>query len=219
MTRSLLLSLTIIAMGCMTAAPAMAQFGQGNSSNNLFQQYDVAGVGMYPAPYYSPQLGAQSYYAYQPLMPHEMMYQHSRNYFNYYNTGGYYGGGYDSLNKTSVRWQSGTNHIGPLPFTRGLENARYRVNSRLYGLDGGGGGLQLRGGGHGLRQGHLRGHFHGAGIGHGLHRGGCSTGTCDSGEIISEEVVGEQFVGEAVVSDGACSSGGCASRLRGALHR
>ena len=85
MTRTLLLTLTLLAIGCLTAAPAMAQFGQGNSSNNLFQQYDIAGVGAYPAPHYSPQLGAQSYYTYQPLYPHELTYQHNRNYFNYYN--------------------------------------------------------------------------------------------------------------------------------------
>ena len=163
---------------------------------------------MYPAPYHSPQLGAQSYYTYQPLMPHEMMYQHSRNYFNYYNTGGYFGGGNDSLNKTSVRWQSGTNHVGPLPFSRGLEGFRYRVNSRLYGLDGAGAGVGGNLRGHG--QGHFRGHFQGSG----LHRGGCSSGACDSGEVISEEIIGE-----AVVSEGACPGGGCASRLRGHLHR
>ena len=217
----------MIVVGCVTAAPAIAQFGQGNSSNNLFQQYDIGGVGMYPAPYYSPQLGAQSYYTYQPLMPHEMTYQHSRNYFNYYNTGGYFGGGNDSLNLTSVRWQSGTNHLGPLPFARGTEHLRYRVNSRLYGLDGGGSGGSLRGLGHlrGHGQGHLRGHGHGQGHvrshfqGAGLH-GRCSSGTCDTGQVIGEEIIGE-----AIVSEGACSGGGCASRLRGAsrirgaLHR
>lgn len=199
MTRSLLLTLTMCAIGCMTSGPAMAQFGQGNSSNNLFQQYDIAGAGIYPAPYYSPQLGAQSYYTYQPLMPHEMTYQHSRNYYNYYNTGGYFGGN-DSLNKTSVRWQSGTNHLGPLPFSKGLEGARYRFNSRIYGLDDGRG----LGGGN-LRGGHLRGHFQGTG----LIGGGCSSGNCESGEVISD----------AIVSEGACSGGGCASRLRGAVHR
>ena len=210
MTRSLLLALTMLAVCLMTAAPAAAQFGQGNSSNNLFQQYDVGGVGMYPAPYYSPQLGAQSYYTYQPLMPHEMMYQHSRNYYNYYNTGGYFGGN-NSLNKTSVRWQSGTNHMGPLPFSAGLESFRYRVNKRLYCIEDGSG--RCSGGGGHLRGG-LRGH-HGAG----LLKGGCSSGTCGGSEIIGDEVIGDTFVGEAVVSDGACSSGGCASRIRGALHR
>ena len=102
MTRSLLLSIAMIVVGCVTAAPAIAQFGQGNSSNNLFQQYDIGGVGMYPAPYYSPQLGAQSYYTYQPLMPHEMTYQHSRNYFNYYNTGGYFAVSYTHLTLPTI---------------------------------------------------------------------------------------------------------------------
>ena len=205
MTRSLLLALTILAIG-LTTSPALAQFGQGNSSNNLFQQYDIAGVGMYPAPHYSPQLGAQSYYTYQPLMPHEMMYQHSRNYFNYYNTGGYFGGN-NSLNKTSVRWQSGTNHMGPLPFSTGLESLRYRFNKRIYCIEDGSGRCG------GLGGGHFRGH-HGAG----LHRGGCNSGGC-GGEIIGGEIISDGFVGEAIVSDGACPGGGCASRIRGALRR
>ncbi len=214
MTRHLLLAITILAFGSFTAEPATAQFGQGNSSNNLFQQYDVGGVGMYPAPYYSPQLGAQSYFTYQPLMPHEMMYQHSRNYYNYYNTGGYYGGN-NALNKTSVRWQSGTNHMGPLPFSTGLESLRYKFNKRLYCIEDGsgrcgGGGI---GGGHfggGIRggHGHRRGH-HGAG----LRRGGCSSGDCDTSELISQEY------GEPIIGDGECSGGGCASRIGGLLHR
>jgi hypothetical protein len=125
----------------LAAAPASAQFGQGNSANNLFSQYvtpdgpNMTTAGMYPAPYDSPQLGAQSYYTYQPLMPHEMMYQHSRNYFNYYNTGGYFGGGCDSLNKTQVRWQSGTNHMGPLRFSSSLSGISYKFHKRRYNLD------------------------------------------------------------------------------------
>lgn len=203
MTRFLLLTITMCALVCLIAAPAMAQFGQGNSSNNLFQQYDIAGAGMYPAPHYSPQLGAQSYYTYQPLYPHELTYQHNRNYFNYYNTGGYFGGN-DSLNKTSVRWQSGTNHIGPLPFSKGLEGLRYRVNARLYNLDGASG--QLIGNGpirahfQGINQSSIRAHFQGAGP----LRGGCSSGTCGGGGVISDGVVGDAFV-----SEGACSGGGC----------
>jgi len=205
MTRSLLRALTMLAVCLMPTVPAVAQFGQGNSSNNLFQQYDVGGAGVYPAPYYSPQLGAQSYYTYQPLMPHEMMYQHSRNYYNYYNTGGYFGGG-NALNKTSVRWQSGTNHMGPLPFSAGLESFRYRVNKRAYSIEDGS-----------ERRGRLRGGLRGQ-RGAGLLKGGCSSGNC-GGEVVGDEAITDTFVGEAIVSEGACSGGGCASRIRGALHR
>lgn len=198
MTRTLLLTLTLLAIGCLTAAPAMAQFGQGNSSNNLFQQYDIAGVGAYPAPHYSPQLGAQSYYTYQPLYPHELTYQHNRNYFNYYNSGGYFEGN-DAVNITRVRWQSGTNHMGPLPFSKGFEGLRYRINSRLYNLDGAAGQPFET---------PIRDHFQGSGHfqGGAFQGGGCLGGGCGGG------------IGQPIIGD-PCSGGGCASRLRGVLHR
>lgn len=161
------LSVATLAAICMIAmsADVNAQFPSGNYQSPLFSQYSTQGAGnssaaMYPAPHYSPSLGAQSYYTYQPLMPHEMMYQHSRNYYNYYNTGGYYGGG-NALNKTSVRWQAGNSHMGPMPFSAGLSGLSYRFNSRRYCLGdncGGSGGRVRR-------------------IGNG---GGCETGNCGS---------------------------------------
>ena len=141
MFRSLFVATAFVAFVCLAAAPVAAQFGQGNSANNLFSQYvtpdgpNMTTAGMYPAPHYSPQMGAQSYYTYQPLMPHEMMYQHSRNYYNYYNSGGYFGGGFDSLNKTTVRWQSGTNHMAPLRFSSALNGLSYKFHKRRYNLD------------------------------------------------------------------------------------
>ena len=140
MVRNLFVATAFVACFCVVA-PVSAQFGQGNSPNNLFSQYitpngpNMTTAGMYPAPHDSPRLGAQSYYTYQPLMPHEMMYQHSRNYYNYYNSGGYYGGSPDSLNKTTVRWQSGTNHMGPLPFCGKLGGHHYKRASRIYRLN------------------------------------------------------------------------------------
>jgi hypothetical protein len=142
MIRHLFIATAVLAVTCLAAAPASAQFGQVNAPGNLFSQYvtpngpNALTAGMYPAPHYSPALGAQSYYTYQPLMPHEMMYQHSRNYFNYYGSNNC--GAQDSLNKTSVRWYSGTNHIGSLTRTRGLSDLSYRLQSRLYGLNRGG---------------------------------------------------------------------------------
>jgi uncharacterized low-complexity protein len=125
---------------------------------------------MYPAPHYVPGNVGASYYTYQPLMPHEMMYTHSRNYYNYQaGPEAFYsdpctGGGGGSLNITRVRWQSGCNHMGPLPFAvNPLQQAQYHWAQKRYciGGDCGGGHLGL----HGL-----------------MHRhGGCATGNCGNG--------------------------------------
>ena len=55
-------------------------------------------AGMYPAPLSSipPHVG-HTYYTYQPLMPHEFLYKHSRSYHRYYNDG-------RGLTRTSVHW-------------------------------------------------------------------------------------------------------------------
>jgi hypothetical protein len=69
-------------------------------------------------------------------MPHEMMYPHKRNYYNYDYSTAFYGSG-ASLNKTSVVWQSGASHYAPLPFTRaGLSKLAYKVQASKYCLDG-----------------------------------------------------------------------------------
>lgn len=188
MIRHLFIATAVVAVTCLAAAPVSAQFENSNAPNDLFAQYatpngpNMTTAGMYPAPHYSPALGAQSYYTYQPLMPHEMMYQHSRNYFNYYSTNGC--GAPDSVTKTSVRWFSGTNHIGPLKHSHGLSDCFYRIHSRWYGLsgcdDGNCDGQS--------RQGHrLRNH----GSRHGSRHGGCSSCGSDCG--------------------GDCQNGGCAS--------
>ena len=148
----------------------VATADQANAQAPLFSQYTTQGAGsasaaLYPAPHWSPILGGESYYTYQPLMPHEMMYQHSRNYYNYYD-GGYKGGG-QGLVKTSVRWQAGNNFMGPLPFSTGISGALYRVKSRRYNIPSGGTGGKLGG--------RLRG---------GL---GCSSGTCDTAEPYSSD--------------------------------
>jgi hypothetical protein len=175
----------------VAAAPVSAQFGTGNSPNNLFSQYATqpgassTTAGMYPAPHYVPAQMGQSYYTYQPLMPHEMMYQHSRNYYNYYNTGGYNGGN-DSLNKTTVRWQSGYNHMGHMPFSGALaQSLKWKCNKKRYCLDGGCDGSSVFG-------------RHGCIGGHCLHGSRCD------GDCYSDASGGESL-------EGGCAGGGCAS--------
>ncbi|MFK7766850.1 MAG: hypothetical protein AB8B55_06480 [Mariniblastus sp.] len=204
MIRKLLFASAIMACTCISVAPVSAQLGQGNSSNNLFSQYATGGAGMinagmYPAPYDSPRLGAQSHYTYQPLMPHEMMYQHQRNYFNYYNSSGFMGSN-DSLNKTKVRWQSGVNHMGNLPLASPLGNLNYRIHKRIYCIDGncGGGGGRVNSGGR------VRGRLHGGGL-------GCSSGNCDVQGSAYESDIYEQPSYSAPAAP-ACS-GGCTAKL------
>lgn len=124
-----------------------AQSGQGNLPNHLFSQYTTQGsastatAALYPAPHPVPYNVGSSYYTYQPLMPHEMLYTHSRNYFNYYggsNACGSDGGG--SLNITSVRWQNGCAGQASLPLTgHRLQGLQYRLAKRAYGIGSGGG--------------------------------------------------------------------------------
>ena len=159
-----------VAVGCLIAVSlvseaSFAQTSGGNLPNHLFSQYTTQGgassatAGMYPAPHSVPQNVGSSYYTYQPLMPHEMMYTHSRNYFNYHNDSSYYGGG-GSLNITSVRWQNGSSGVGPFPGSnQRLAGLQYKLAKKAYciggGCDGGGGGLSLGGGGLGLGGGGL----------------------------------------------------------------
>ena len=194
----------MIRFACLVATTLVllvASADQANAQAPLFSQYTTQGAGSpsaaaYPAPHWSPILGGESYYTYQPLMPHEMMYQHSRNYYNYYD-GGYYGGG-QGLVKTSVRWQAGTAHMGPLPFSTGVSGALYRVKSRRYDIPNGnsaGGGLRGR----------LRG---------GL---GCSSGTCGAEEAYSSDAyLGDQYEGEVI--SGGCA-GGCTANAGSGIQR
>lgn len=91
------------------ACPAGAAGGGGyclpreGSYPDLFYNFYIGGAcdgvpaEMYPAPYPTPPLVGHTYYTYQPLMPHEMLYHHRRVYRQYYN----YGRG---VNRTTVRW-------------------------------------------------------------------------------------------------------------------
>ena len=184
---------------------------QANAQAPLFSQYTTQGNGspsaaFYPAPHWSPIVGGESYYTYQPLMPHEMLYQHSRNYYNYYDAG--YKGGGGGLVKTSVHWQAGNNHFGPLPLSTGLSGAAYRLQSRRYNIGGGSGGI-----GGGLGSGI------GSKIGHGRLRGGfgsCLGGGCSAEQATSSDAfLGDQFQGEAV---SGCA-GGCTADAGSTIQR
>lgn len=174
-TRILFAAAMLVAV---TSSQAFAQ-SNGNLTNNLFQQYytpngasQMSG-GMYPAPHYVPGYVGATYYTYQPLQPHEMMYQHSRNYYNfqagpeafYQNPCGGRNQNMGSLNVTKVRWQSGVNHMGPLPFSVSpFANLHYSMASKYYCAGGNCGGLGGAIGKH--RGGLLHGH------------GGCKSGDC-----------------------------------------
>lgn len=44
---------------------------------------------MYLSPYPTPPIAGRTYITYQPLMPHEFLYCHHRNYYTYHPTGGH----------------------------------------------------------------------------------------------------------------------------------
>ena len=144
MNRTTFVAVAMFAVLAFVSQSASAQIGNGNLPNYLFSQYTTQGqggitAGKYPAPHPVPSHVGHSYYTYQPLMPHEMMYEHQRNYYNYYNDNSFYGGG-PSLNVTSVRWQNGHGGYRPLPFSNHyLSKLQYGLAKRAYGLGGGGG--------------------------------------------------------------------------------
>ena len=83
---------------------------------------DGTAASMYPAPMPVPARVGQTQYTYQPLLPHEHMYRHSRVYYNSHGTRDMF---YSdpcrnrmrgtTYTKTSVIWGWGGNHLTPLP--------------------------------------------------------------------------------------------------------
>lgn len=120
-------------LGCSLATTANAQEAAESAADqtplaaNLFYNYYTQGgmnqvdAAMYIAPRPVPAYVGHSYYTYQPLLPHEHMYAHVRNYYKW-TPGPYYQnpcdggqcGGSGHLNKTTVVYSSGCAHIGPL---------------------------------------------------------------------------------------------------------
>jgi hypothetical protein len=75
------------------------EYGRPDLFYNFYVPGTCGGVGaqMYLAPHPVPPRVGHTYYTYQPLMPHEMLYRHQRRYHRYYNEG-------RGLTRTSVVW-------------------------------------------------------------------------------------------------------------------
>jgi hypothetical protein len=59
--------------------------------------YHSVGAALYPCPRPPPPVLGYTYITYQPLMPHEFLYQHHRTYAYYHSDGG--------ITRTSVSWR------------------------------------------------------------------------------------------------------------------
>ena len=77
------------------------EYGNPDLFYNFYVPNNRGGVPapLYVAPYPVPQVVGQSYYTYQPLMPHEFMYPHARTYHKFYDNG-------RGLDRTKVVWYS-----------------------------------------------------------------------------------------------------------------
>ena len=82
----------------------------GTPKSDLFYNYYVPKTpcggmpaGMYPCPGPTPPIVGQTYYTYQPLLPHEMMYPHCRHYLRVYDKG-------LGVNLTNVHWKCSPLH-------------------------------------------------------------------------------------------------------------
>jgi hypothetical protein len=88
MIRNMVLT-AIAAVVCLDASISSAQNTETGLPSDMFSQYATAkapgeiSAGIYSAVRHSHAPAAQSYCTYQPCMPHELVYTHSRTYFNY----------------------------------------------------------------------------------------------------------------------------------------
>ena len=86
----------------------------GQGQDLFYNYYAQPGqpAGMYPAPFPTPSIAGHVYYTYQPLLPHEFLYPHAREYYTMH---GYYHGygpcvSHPSYTRTTVRWGRGHLH-------------------------------------------------------------------------------------------------------------
>ena len=98
---------------------------------------DGTAASMYPSPVPVPARVGHTHYTYQPLLPHELMYRHSRVYYTphgssdqfYSNSGKRWCGQDTPYTETSVIYTYGSNILTPMPFKipsfnlRGLRKA------------------------------------------------------------------------------------------------
>lgn len=126
----------------------LAAQGYPYGNVDVFHNYypnTMAGVNsanMYPVPYPTPIIAGHTYYTYQPLYPHEYLYEHRRVYYNnyagpeaFYQDPGRRGGACaapgSGYNKTTVVWQAGPFAVNPMPVRilplEGLRNAAGRL--------------------------------------------------------------------------------------------
>ena len=103
----------LFVLGGLCVEPSFASgpyYGQSNmqcgypvSQQDLFYNYYVGNptcgipAQLYLCPQPTPALVGHTYYTYQPLLPHEMMYRHDRTYFRIHPDG--------TAVKTKVRWR------------------------------------------------------------------------------------------------------------------
>lgn len=75
------------------------QYGQPELFYNYYVPATCGGVpaALYVAPRPVPAVVGQTYYTYQPFMPHELLYEHQRTYYRYYDNG-------RGLTRTHISW-------------------------------------------------------------------------------------------------------------------
>ncbi|QDU95037.1 hypothetical protein [Lignipirellula cremea] len=126
---------------------------------NYYAQPWMGGVpaAMYVSPLPVPEHVGHTYYTYQPFLPHEWMYPHYRDYYNYHTMYQGNGIGYDSYNKTSISWSRGKfRPTTPRYFLNGkAPHKQYRHTG--YGLPGAGGEGGYGEGAYGYSSGHAHG--------------------------------------------------------------
>ena len=195
--RNIYFSIAGLAIAGLVAGTVNAQ--DGALPNYMFSQYytqpgaSSVNAELYPAPHPVPANVGYSNYTYQPLMPHEMLYQHSRNYYNwtagsdaFYHSGCRYPCG-GALNKTTVHWQATGYRVGNLACTNtALERFRYKLAKHRYSAP------RSR---------------------HGCHGGNCATNGCVTSDCITNGCATNGFnLSDTVATKPISSGNGAATR-------
>ncbi len=98
--RSVLLGSAVLTLLSLTNSASAQDYTNAPQlfANQYTQGYaNQATAQMYVAPVPVPEFVGHTYYTYQPLYPHEMMYRHTHRYHSYYDGG-------RGLNSTRVRY-------------------------------------------------------------------------------------------------------------------